>query len=605
MQTTPKKHYRYWKAIWEQFCHSKTGVAALAVVVLFAVVGIYAPFLANSKPFAVFYDGHLYFPLFRYLFYTGFYTKPLDIFYNLLMLAIPLWICLAFLLPIKQRILSLLMIGGILTLYLFLLMRAPNDPGSDPVLNQKRQNAVQEILQKNLWTDEGLLAPPEALSDWNFELQFMTPYAKLNETLRYKQRLEQHQHLKKYEERFLEREIGEWLDNALIREKEKLRANGVAESDWPSPSAMKQQIIEETSDAELKERIAMPTLWQVDRWNEEREIRSLQEKVKKLETDYQTALKSLPELQTQYKNILRDSQAAPDEKQKTRGALLKMRQSIFFYQEANARLAIKVQRQQWLQEQLGKIAFTFNPLIRSFHWEDDAGGEQDLNRYIDWWDLTRINRKDLVAGLLFGIRVSLFVGITSVLLALSIGLPIGAAAGYYAGTTDIIVCRLLEIWESMPVFFMLLMVVAITQSKSIFLVIAVIGTFGWTGFSRFLRGEFFKQRNLPYVDACRAMGYGDRKIIFSQILPNALPPILTLLPFAIMGAITSEAGLSFLGLGEEGSCSWGVLMDEGRNAFPGESYLLWPPAILLTVLLVAIALVGDAMRDAIDPKLRR
>jgi peptide/nickel transport system permease protein len=97
----------------------------------------------------------------------------------------------------------------------------------------------------------------------------------------------------------------------------------------------------------------------------------------------------------------------------------------------------------------------------------------------------------------------------------------------------------------------------------------------------------------------------DARIIFSHILPNAIPPLLTLLPFAIMGAITSEAGLSFLGLGEEGSCSWGVLMDEGRTAFPGESYLLWPPAILLTVLLIAIALVGDGLRDALDPKTYR
>ena len=101
------------------------------------------------------------------------------------------------------------------------------------------------------------------------------------------------------------------------------------------------------------------------------------------------------------------------------------------------------------------------------------------------------------------------------------------------------------------------------------------------------------------------MGFKDRRIIFTHILPNAIPPVLTLLPFAVMAAITSEAGLSFLGLGEEGSCSWGVLMDEGRAAFPGESYLLWPPAILLTLLLVAIALVGDATRDAIDPKMQK
>ena len=150
---------------------------------------------------------------------------------------------------------------------------------------------------------------------------------------------------------------------------------------------------------------------------------------------------------------------------------------------------------------------------------------------------------------------------------------------------------------------MLLTVVAIVQSKSIFLIIAVIGLFGWISFSRYMRGEFFKQRNLSYIEACHAMGLPNRTIIFSHILPNAIPPLLTLLPFDIMAAITSEAGLSFLGLGEEGSCSWGVLMDEGRSAFPYESYLLWPPAILLTILLVAIAIVGDTFRDAIDPKM--
>jgi peptide/nickel transport system permease protein len=105
------------------------------------------------------------------------------------------------------------------------------------------------------------------------------------------------------------------------------------------------------------------------------------------------------------------------------------------------------------------------------------------------------------------------------------------------------------------------------------------------------------------VEACKAIGFSNHSILFKQILPNAIPPVLTLLPFAIMGAISAEAGLSFLGLGEEGSTSWGVLMDEGRSAFPARAYLLWPPAIALTVLLVAIALVGDALRDFLDPKM--
>ena len=271
-------------------------------------------------------------------------------------------------------------------------------------------------------------------------------------------------------------------------------------------------------------------------------------------------------------------------------------------QMAQAKLIYLRDRRKWITEEISKLQFVLMPLLRPFHWEDDAGGSQSLNQIARWWNLTRINGKDLVAALIFGIRISLVVGLASVAIALAIAVPVGSLAGFYGGTFDIIVCRLLEIWESMPTFFMLLLVVAVTESKSIFLVIAIIGFFGWTSFSRFLRGEFFKQRNLPYVEACRAIGFNDRRIIFSHILPNAVPPLLTLLPFAIMGAITSEAGLSFLGLGEEGSCSWGVLMDEGREAFPSESYLLWPPAVLLTILLVAIALVGDAFRDALDPK---
>ena len=242
------------------------------------------------------------------------------------------------------------------------------------------------------------------------------------------------------------------------------------------------------------------------------------------------------------------------------------------------------------------------PLVRPFHWEDDAGGDQALNKFVSWWDLHGSIARTWSPH--YFRRPNFFsVGILAIGLAFLIGIPIGAFAGYYGGKFDLIVYRLIEIWESMPTFFMLLMVVAFLHSKSIFLVIAIIGFFGWTGFSRFIRGEFFRQKELLYVEACRSIGYNDGTIIFSHLIPNAIPPLLTLVPFAIMGAITSEAGLSFLGLGEEGSNSWGVLMDEGRSAFPAESYLLWPPAILLTILLVSIALVGDTLSDALDPKI--
>ncbi|MCB1136644.1 MAG: ABC transporter permease subunit, partial [Chlamydiia bacterium] len=342
---------------------------------------------------------------------------------------------------------------------------------------------------------------------------------------------------------------------------------------------------------------ALPTLWRRD----EEHIKAERVKQQRL----RDALSDkYPQAEKEYARLLQEYAAAASPAPELRRDLAEARGIVVAYREADARIKYLEDRQKWLRDGNAAIGIDIMPLVRPFHWEDDAGGEQSLNQFVSWWHLTRINRKDLVAGLIFGVRISTVVGLTAVGLALLIGIPVGALAGYYGGKWDIAVFRLIEIWESMPAIFMLLLVVAVTQSKSIFLVIAVLGLFSWTGFSRYVRGEFLKQRNLPYVDACRAMGFGDARIVFGHVLPNAIPPLLTLLPFAILGAITSEAGLSFLGLGEEGSCSWGVLMDEGRTAFPGESYLLWPPAMMLTVLLVAIALVGDALRDALDPKMR-
>lgn len=501
-------HYDpYWLIIWKQFRKHKLGMAALGVVILFCLVGVYAPFLASSKPFVVRYNEEWYFPLFRYLFYSGFYSKRLDIFFNLLIFTVPLSGVSIVLLRRYPR----LLISGLfflfflqIALFIHFAFGSSHDPTVDPRLNIERNVALKK----------------HPLPSWDLDLKYMTPYAKLNLVLRTQQRQAQQLNFQKYSKTFIKYE--------------------------GKP---------------------MPTLWQLDYDNEKAQLRAQQEIVNKLSA--------------------------------------KGDQLSEAFLVAKANIDFILDRRKWLESQVLQLKYEIMPLIRPFHWEDDAGGSQRLNRYLSFWDLTRTNRKDLVAALIFGVRISLVVGILAVSLALAIALPIGSLAGFYGGKFDIVVSRLLEIWESMPTFFMLLMVVAIMQSKSIFLVIIVIGVFGWTTFSRFIRGEFFKQRNLPYVEACRSIGFPDSRIIFSHILPNAIPPVLTLLPFSIMGAITSEAGLSFLGLGEEGSCSWGVLMDEGRTAFPGESYLLWPPAILLTTLLIAIALVGDSLRDSLDPKMHR
>lgn len=505
-----ENEYSYWKMLWRQFLNNKLGVSALFFVILFCLVGIYAPFLASSKLIAIFYGGELYFPLFRYLFYPGFYTKPLDIFFNIMIFTFPIFLSGILLSNRHGKLLKYSIVAaaslqiGIFALLCYLPIK---DPASDPSLTKERIHAQQELEKSG---------KPRT---WQYDLKYTTPYGRLNEVLRYRHLLKQHARILSY------------------------------------------------GAGHQKDPFAIPTLWQVSQKHEQHRLQRHSEQVAK------------------YKSGESDDKGA--------------------YDSAQSAIDYTVEKKKWLERENEKIAFEWLPFLRPYHWEEDVGGEQSMNQFLPWWELSRVNRKDLVAALIFGVRISLVVGILAVSLAVSIGIPIGSLAGYYGGKFDILVSRILEIWESMPTFFMLLLVVAITQSKSIFLVIAVVGIFGWTGFSRYIRGEFFKQRNLSYVEACHALGFKDSYIMFTHILPNAIPPVLTLLPFAIMGAITSEAALSFLGLGEEGSCSWGVLMDEGRSAFPGESYLLWPPAILLTFLLVSIALVGDALRDAIDPKMHR
>ncbi len=495
--------YSYWGDVWAQFKLHPFGIYGLWILSLFCLTAIFAPFLASSKPLFVCYDGHCDFPLFRYLFYQGFYTKHLDIFFNLFILTFPLFL-------LFRKFFWIILLGHCM-IFAYLVVWPISDPAADAQLNQDKQQIIQTYLKQAL---NPALPIPAPYLNWQFELDHMSSLEKLNLLVSYKVMQQTHERLSHYSSQ--KKIESRWAQRKDYIEQRKQRLEGFVK----------------TSKKEDRQ-----------------DLLQLQKYVAEL-------------------NTLQESEA-------------------------------------WLAQESGKLKWMIMPIIRAYHWEEDAAGDRKLNRELPWWELTRIHRKDLLAALIFGVRISLVVGLTSVAIALAIGLPIGALAGFYGGVFDVIVCRLIEIWESMPIFFMLLLVIAMMQSKSIFLVISVIGLFSWTSFCRYTRGEFFKQRNLPYVEACHAMGYSQKRTIFFHILPNAVPPLLTLMPFAIMGAITSEAGLSFLGLGEEGSCSWGVLMDEGRSAFPEESYLLYPSAILLTTLLVAIAVIGDALRDAVDPKMHR
>src|SRR5262245_49692908 len=174
----------FWGTIWKQFQKRRLNLIAFYLVVAFALIGLYAPFLASSKPFTVYYDGHWFFPFFRYLFYSGFYTKRLDLFFNILMFTFPLAVAAILFVSKKAILMPLLMLLTLLQIGLFILVAfaAPKDPEADPNLARMRQEALSR----------------HPLPSWSFDLYSMTPYARLNLLLRERQKERHNQLLQRY-----------------------------------------------------------------------------------------------------------------------------------------------------------------------------------------------------------------------------------------------------------------------------------------------------------------------------------------------------------------------------------------------------------------------
>ncbi len=213
--------------------------------------------------------------------------------------------------------------------------------------------------------------------------------------------------------------------------------------------------------------------------------------------------------------------------------------------------------------------------------------------------------RDVLSQLMHASRLSISIGLVSTSIAVVIGVTIGALMGYFGGWMDILLFRVVEIFMAIPVLF-LLIVAAGVLPRNIYVMMIIIGCFTWTGAARFTRAEFLKLRNQDFVQSAKAAGLPLRSILFKHMLPNGVTPVLVDASFAIAAAILIEAILSFLGLGPADQASWGKLLraasDESGSfkwwlaIFPGA-------AIFLTVL--AYNLIGETMRDAIDPKLKK
>ncbi len=210
--------------------------------------------------------------------------------------------------------------------------------------------------------------------------------------------------------------------------------------------------------------------------------------------------------------------------------------------------------------------------------------------------------RSVFSRLLYGTRISLTIGIIAVSIYVTIGIFIGGIAGYFGGIVDILVSRVIEIMICFPTFFLILSLVAVL-GKSIFMVMLIIGVTNWTGVARLIRGEFLKQKQIDYVTAARALGVSRFRIMFKHILPNAISPVLVSASFGVAGAILVETGLSFLGLGDARTPSWGQILDAGRAS--KEAHLIHLPGLAIFMTVAIMNLMGEGLRDALDPKLRK
>jgi peptide/nickel transport system permease protein len=212
--------------------------------------------------------------------------------------------------------------------------------------------------------------------------------------------------------------------------------------------------------------------------------------------------------------------------------------------------------------------------------------------------------RDMVVGLAYGARVSLLVGVTSTLGAAGLGVLLGAIAGYYGGLVDDLLMRVTEFFQIIPSFVLLMVLVAFMQPS---LSSAVIGIalISWPQVARVVRGEFLSLRSREFVQAAQVLGMRDAQIIFTQILPNALPPIVVVSSMMVGSAILTESALSFLGLGDPNLLSWGSMIGGSRSAMWVAWWTTVLPGAAIMVTVLALNFIGDGLNDALNPRRRR
>ncbi len=256
------------------------------------------------------------------------------------------------------------------------------------------------------------------------------------------------------------------------------------------------------------------------------------------------------------------------------------------------------------------VRFGAKEVVRGVHFSLAAGeklalvGESGSGKTITALILLRLAGNAAItcqAQLLYGFRVSVLFGLALTTTGVLLGVITGAIQGFFGGKTDLAFQRFIEIWGSMPELYLLIIFSAVF-APSIALLLILLSLFGWMGLSDYVRAEFLRNRQLDYVKAARALGVSNSQIIWRHILPNSLTPVVTFLPFRMSGAILALTSLDFLGLGvPPGTPSLGELLSQGKNSIDAWWISLSTFAVLVVTLLL-LTFMGDALRDALDPR---
>ncbi len=209
--------------------------------------------------------------------------------------------------------------------------------------------------------------------------------------------------------------------------------------------------------------------------------------------------------------------------------------------------------------------------------------------------------RDVLARLIYGFRLSVLFGLVLTVIATVMGIVAGAVQGYFGGRTDLFFQRFIEVWGSMPELYLLIIFASIFQ-PSVLLLVALLSLFGWMGLADYVRAEFLRGRNMDYVTAARALGVSDRSIMWRHLLPNAMTPVVTFLPFRVSGAVLALTSLDFLGLGVPPTTpSLGELLAQGKENIDAWWLSITTFMVLVGTLMLLI-FIGEALREAFDTR---